>query len=164
MIHQVVNRVHTVVVDNFDTIFATLATAAGTTGLTPTKYKRVSADRFKHRTANGLGIYQEGGATTRRRPGAGSNAAIRDTRVVVVLDWYLRHTKEDVISLQTEVAIQTALRCIDLLPNGTDIVHAAEGDEAVTWSIERDSLSEDTRVATERALIRFPCWHRETGL
>ena len=164
MIRKVVDRVHSVVDTNFNTFFATLASEAGVPALTPTRFKRLSADRFKLRVQNGIGVYHEGGATTRRRPGAGSSAAIRDTRVDMVLDWYLRSTKESEIAVQTELAIRASLQCIDLLPDGTNIVHAAEGDEAIRWVIERDSLSEDTRVATERALIRFPCWHRETGL
>lgn len=164
MIHKVVDRVYAVVDANLDADFATLAAAAGVSALTPTRFKRASADRFRHRTANGIGVYHEAGATARRRPGAGSSAAIRDTRVDMVLDWYLRSTDEAAIAVQTEVAIAALLRSIDRLPDGVNIVHAAEEEAAIGWTIERGSLTEDTRMATERALIRFPCWHRESGL
>lgn len=167
MIRKVVDRAHSVVSTNFNTDFSDVAAGTGVPLLTLAAgdfFNRMAAEIFQLKVAVGIGVYHDGGATTRRRPGAGSAAAIRDSRIDVVLDWWITGANPDDVAAQTELAVQALLRSIDRMPDGTNIIRAAEGEDAVRWEIQRTQLSAETRIAVERALIRFPAWTRETGL
>lgn len=167
MIRKVIDRAHSVVSTNFNADFSDVAAGTGVPLIQLAAgdfFERLAAEVFALKVAVGIGIYHGGGATTRRRPGAGSGAAIRDSRVDVVLDWWITGDNPDDVAAQTELAIQALLRSIDRMPDGTNIVHAAEDDEAITWTVERTTQVTEQRIAVERAVIRFPAWHRETGL
>ena len=163
MIRDAVERVYSVVNSNFATQLATLLTAASLPALTPMVFKRRSAERFYAHTACGVGVYHEGGTTSRRKPGAASGSGIRDSRPILVLDFYLRGTTEADVEQQTEVAIQALLRSVDAIPT-TGVFSAGDGPGSVTWEIISTPLSEDRTMAESRALIRFPVVVRETGL
>lgn len=163
MIRSVIDRVHTVVSANFNADFATLATAAGVPSVTADFFARIAADRFRGRTPAGIGIYHDGGATSRRRPGAPAGSGLRDTRVEVILDWYIRSANADDIGVQTELAIQALLQSIDRFPEGL-VWGAGDAREAVSWTVHRTPLSDDTRIPEERAVVRVPVTTREEGL
>ena len=163
MIREAVERAFTVVTANFQTDFAALATAASLVAPTADLYKRRSAERFHAHTACGLGVYHEGGATSRRRPGAATGSGLRDSRPVIVLDFYLRDADEaDAVELG-ELAIQALLRSVDEFPE-SPVWGAGDPRDSVTWEVIDTPLTEDRATAEFRALVRIPVMVRETGL
>lgn len=163
MIRRVIDRVHAIVSANFNTDFATLAAAAAVPAITADFFKRQAAERFSLRTSAGIGIYHDGGGTSRRRPGAASGSGIRDTRVEVVLDWYIRGSDEEDLGVQTELAIQAILQSIDRLPTAL-VWSAGDRRESVSWTVHRTPLSDDSRIPEERAIVRVPMMVREEDL
>ena len=163
MIRDAVERAYTVVNANFATHLAALLTAASLPALSPKVFKRRKAERFYAHTTCGVGVYHEGGTTSRRKPGAASGAGIRDSRPMIVLDFYLRGTDESDVEEQTEVAIQALLRSIDAIPT-TGVFSAGDALGSVTWEIVSTPLEEERTVPEMRALVRFPVTVRETGL
>lgn len=163
MIRDVVERVVTVLEANFDDDFAALATAAGVPELTVPIRKRMAFERIADLGPVGLGVYHNGGSTARRKAGAGSGAAVRDTEVRVVLDWYLRGNDPAVVAAQTELAVAAMMRSVDEIPT-TLIWSAADAQQSVTWRITRGPLTDAQRIAEERALVEFPVRIREESL
>jgi len=166
MIRKVVDRVHEIVNANFNSDFATLAAAASVPAVTADIYKRWSADRFKLHTSAGVGVYHDGGGTSRRRPGSPAGAGRRDSRIEVVLDWYIKGDNEDETMVQTELAVDALLRSIDrLVPDETRLVWGAgDARESINWVITRTPQSTESRVAEERAIVRVPVTVRDEGL
>lgn len=163
MIRTAVDRVFSVLQTNFNTDFASIATAAGVAAVTADFYKRQSAERFANKTSVGIGVYQVGGSTSRRKPGAAPGAGIRDTTVDVMVDWYIRGSDDELVAQQTEIAVEAILRSVDRMPDAV-VWFAADGSANVTWDIERAALVDDGGIIEERALVRFPVIVRETGL
>lgn len=166
MIRKVVDRVFEVVDANLNSDFATLATAAGVPTITWDRYKRLTADRFQLRTAAGVGVYHDGGGTSRRRPGSPAGSGRRDSRVEVILDLYLQGNDEDVVMVQSEVGIDALLRSIDrLVPDDSRLIWGAgDARESITWEMHRSSPSDDRRIAEERGILRVPVIVRDESL
>ena len=156
MIRDAVEQVKAVADANFQTDFNALCTAASLANVTVDIYKRRGALRFHSHTGAGLGLYHKRGATSRRRPGAATGAGIRDTRVTIVLEWYLAGTDEDVVQQQTELAIQAMLRAIvDEIPASL-IWGAADARDSVTWEVEVTPLGEQRDTAECLVEMQFP--------
>jgi hypothetical protein len=168
VIRKVIDRVHSIVSTNFNGDFSTLASAAGVPALTLAAgdfFKRLAAEVFAQKVAVGIGYYQDGGATQAKRPGA-ALSGIRDTTVVVVIDWYLSGDNPDDVAVQTEVALDALLRSIDrmLEPDANGVRAAGAERGSIVWEITRTPLIDDSRIATERAKLRVPFTVRDTGL
>lgn len=163
MIYDVIERVVTVLEANFKTDFDALASAAGVNTLTVPIRKRLAMEHFHHLGPVGIGVYHDGGSSARRKAGAGSDAAVRDSEVRVILDWYLRGSQPSVVAVQTELAVAAMMRSVDEIPSGL-VWSAADAQQSVTWRITRGPLTDAERVAEERALLEFPVMVREEGL
>lgn len=165
MIRRAVERVYSVVSANFNTDFAALAAAAGVPAVTADFYKRLAAPGFWRKTTAGVGVYHGSGASERRKAGAAAGSGVRDTRVDVVLDWWIRGHEPDVLAVQTEIAIDALVRSIDRVPDeASGVWSAADARDSITWTIERSTLTDEGRIATERAIVVCPLRVRDTGL
>lgn len=166
MIRKVVDRVFEIVDANFNTDFAALATAASVPVLTAQMYKRLSAERFKDYTNVGVGVYHDGGGTSRRRPGSASGSGRRDSRIEVILDWYIKGSDEDETMVQTELAVDALLRSVDeMVPDAARLVWGAgDARESINWTITRTPPTSDTHIAEERAIVRVPLTVRDDDL
>ncbi|HWO88454.1 MAG TPA: hypothetical protein VNL98_04815 [Gemmatimonadales bacterium] len=168
MIRKAVERVYDVVAANFNAEFATLAAAASVPAVTADFFKRLAAERFRLRTNAGLGIYQDGGRSQSSEGGApGSRLRMPGSWIVIVLDWEIAGDNEDTVALQTEIAVDAALRCVDRLVafDATSGVGGAATERgSFTWQIERTPKSKEGALPRERAIMRFPILARDTGL
>lgn len=172
MIHEAIDRVHTTLKDNFNTDYAAALPAGGpaltlatTGGLQSTGdfFKRLAAEVFGRSTQFGIGVYQDpsGGRTNARRPGG-----IRDTTVVVLVDFHIRGDNPDDVAVQTEVAIDAIVRSADrMLEADANGVRAAGAErDSIAWDVDRTPLWDDVRIPQERAKVRIPMVVRDTGL
>lgn len=165
MIRRAVERVYSVVSANFNADFATLAAAAGVPPVTADFFKRQAAPVFWKRTTAGVGVYHGSGASERRKAGAAAGSGVRDTRVDMVLDWWIRGDDPEMLAVQTEIAIDALVRSIDRVPDeASGVWSAADARDTITWTVERSTLSDAGRIATERAIVIFPLRVRDTGL
>jgi hypothetical protein len=165
MIRTVVERVYNVLQASFNTELSALTSAAGIPSVTATIHKRMAAEAFGERGNAGLGVYHDSGAASTSRGGAPGSRQ-RDSRIVIVLDWYVTGSEPDVVAAQTELAIEAALRCVDRLVafDATGVGGAGVEPGSFTWEVERTTHVDRTRIATERAIMRFPVISRSTGL
>ncbi len=167
MIYDAVERAHSILDANFSTKMAALLTAKSlTTGYvsTVTVVKRRTAI---HEAAKGsvdlattprIGVYA-GEAVTQAKIHDS-----RDSMVMMVMEYVARGSDEDKLAIQSEVAAEAIMQCVDLMSGDTAVIGAGESLGETTVEIARTSHASGQAYAQDIVTVIAPVVSRDTGL
>jgi hypothetical protein len=167
MLYDAIETVYAVVLANFATDLAALASAKGVTITTTADIiKRQRAETFvafgKGVTSPAIGIFSIRGLTQAKWQ------TQRDTDCTVVCDYYARSADPSALAIQAELAAEALLKSMDRIwPTAAG--GAGEGDRSVTIEMTDayvETVSSETETARweHRAMVTFTVQVRDTGL
>lgn len=163
MYYDAVERVVSIVEANFETDMRAVVADKSESGITATAtiHSRRPAALFADKTADlpGIGIYPTTARTQAR------HATIRDSRIDMVIEYCAVGSNPDQLEKQVELAVESLLRSIDRIGEGTDGVL---GGGELTGDIETEifgaGMAAGQRYFEEVGTLRFTVIDREQGL
>jgi hypothetical protein len=162
MLYDAIERVGTVVEANFGTDMTALVAAKGEAGLVKTAvvYKRRPAEAFHEKVTYaqpGIGVYGDTVHTQARRDD------IRDSTIVLILDYFARGRDPDLLEKQIELAAEALLQSIDAVLDSS-VIGGGELEGSITALFSNLALAEEGQDYEDRVMLRFPIRDRDTGL
>lgn len=160
MIYDAIEGAYTVVLTNFATDLAALATAKGVTITT-------TASIVKRQKAETFGTYQIAlpavGVYGKKVVTQGKSNGYRDNLSTVVFDYYAVGPDPVILAKQAELAAEALLKSIDRL-NGADPYGAGVLPGSIT--VEFNDGFEEVQIPNyaRRAIVTCPVWDQDTGL